>query len=144
MKPGEPEPFDSSFTRESDNENKPHGKSKRTVAAVKPGAVSVQPGEPEAFNSSVGAISEKSHQPPSFHASTGAINSSVSRQHGKSKRSTAAVVPGAVSVKGEEPDSFHGSMNDTAVEFFKTAWKVETPRVGRRPGCRCNEGRRRT
>ena len=60
MKPGEPEPFDSSFASASgdaDDAPKQFGKNKRAVAAVKPGAVAVKPGEPEPFDSSFASAS---------------------------------------------------------------------------------------
>jgi hypothetical protein len=128
MKAGEPDSFDASFASTSSGQ---HGKTRRTVAAVKPGAVAVQTGEPDSFDASFGstssgqhgktkrvvaavkpgAVSVKAGEPDSFDASF-ASSSSKSGQHGKTRRTVAAVQPGAVSVNTGEPDSFNASVGE--------------------------------
>ena len=103
-------PFPASTCSDSDKaaQSSQYGKSKRTVKATMPGAVSMKGDEPDPFHASAGSMNEKpstSHEPPSFHASTGAIHASGSQQHGKTKRRTAALVPGVVSMKGEVPEA---------------------------------------
>jgi hypothetical protein len=123
VKHGEPEPFDSSFVSASgdaDDAPKQFGKNKRAVAAVKPGAVAVNPGQPEPFDSSFVSASGDADDAP--------------KQFGKNKRAVAAVKPGAVAVKPGEPEPVDSSFTRESDDEYKSHGKSKRSVAANKPG----------